>query len=113
MSHVTGPSTHVARPSVPRVAPPAPRPPAVPDSSPTSYEQLRRRAEQEQADAVALRRTDSAPSGVEPVSTQAVLHLRQTAAPVGHIADAYGLSPSAVRRMLRSTGPARSEGPSA
>ena len=36
----------------------------------------------------------------EPVSTQSVLLLRQTGAPVSEIAEAYGLSVQAVRRLM-------------
>ena len=47
-----------------------------------------------------LARVETAPSGVEPLSTHSVLQLRETATPAAQIADAYGLSPAAVQRMM-------------
>ena len=47
-------------------------------------------------------RAETAPSGVEPLSTYSVLQLRETATSAAHIADAYGLTPAAVQRLMRS-----------
>jgi hypothetical protein len=106
MSHVAGlPTTPTTgfRTAVPRqVQPPSRVDRPVDPRSPT-YRQVERAVEQEQADGGISTQAGNAPTGVELVSTQSVLHLRQTAAPVSRIAEAYGLAPAAVRRMLRAT----------
>lgn len=106
MSHVAGlPTTPPAgfRTAVPRQVQPPSRVDRPVDPRSPSYRQVERAVEQEQADGAISTRPVAAPTGVEPVSTQSVLHLRSTAAPVSGIAEAYGLAPAAVRRMLRAT----------
>ena len=107
MSYVAGlPTTPPAggfRTPVPRQVQPPSRVDRPVDPRSPSYRQVERAVEQEQADGAIDTQPVAAPTGVEPVSTQSVLHLRSTAAPVSRIAEAYGLAPAAVRRMLRAT----------
>jgi hypothetical protein len=103
MAPVAGLPTHGVRPQpTPRPTPPVTRVDRPVDHRSPTYRQVERTVEQEQAESPGRGAAVLAPrAGVEAVSTQSVLHLRQTAAPVARIAEAYGLAPEAVRRMLR------------